>query len=378
MSREQMTRVVEFTNRHAYLDYHNNKLAGAHRYVEFPGGPARVDEVIKQATGSPEPVVYRSLADYQHAPASREKQASWEQLFGVEKFAFSKEATGEAEAAAAAFRELHHLRSKLASAIQQVRGEMDQGDVDLDYARSGLVEHMKRAMQEGATLRDLVRGMAEVSTDPAMMQTAFKLAHPTLMRVLGNDAGAYTESMKTASAGVLDREHPLLAAYANLIQTSAKMAAQRMVLTDLREKLAQVNLGIQHVKEATEATPPAAPAESVGQTLSRYAKGAWNHMDEASKFLNREGAELGKGLGGENSMAHRIGGHAGTAIAKGLPALAAAGLAYKGYQHLNALGDSRLGRAVKSFVPGTDEAMMDEMRIRQMYGADAGYPMMGY
>lgn len=366
MSREQMTRVVEFTNRHAYLDYHNNKLAGAHRYVEFPGGPARVDEVIKQATGSPEPVVYRSLADYQHAPASREKQASWEQLFGVEKFAFSKEATGEAEAAAAAFRELHHLRSKLASAIQQVRGEMDQGDVDLDYARSGLVEHMKRAMQEGATLRDLVRGMAEVSTDPAMMQTAFKLAHPTLMRVLGNDAGAYTESMKTASAGVLDREHPLLAAYANLIQTSAKMAAQRMVLTDLREKLAQVNLGIQHVKEASESSEPG------------YLRSLINHAGEASKFLNTEGAAIGRALGGDNSLLHRAGGHLGTATIKGLPALAAAGLAYKGYQHLNALGDSRLGRALKSFVPGTDEAMMDEMRIRQMYGADAGYPMMGY
>jgi hypothetical protein len=68
LSPEQVKRVIEFANTNAFLsDFH--KEGGAHKYVEFHGGPADPAEVLRDLNdGGGGNVFDRGLADYSHDP----------------------------------------------------------------------------------------------------------------------------------------------------------------------------------------------------------------------------------------------------------------------------------------------------------------------
>jgi len=370
MNREQITRVVEATNHAAYQAVHNDgKLASeGHRYVSFFGGPARLEDVIKQATGLPEPIQYRDLSDYKNAPPAHQKEASWEQVFGVEKFAFSSDAEGVPRDPALPLVPLYH---KLAVLVSEAENEVEGGDRALEMHKGQLVEEMKVAHLEGATLNDIVRALGSVSTEPAYLKVAFSMAAPHLMRAGQHTPASYADSMKTASPGVMNPEHPLRGAYAAFIGSAAKLAAARAVHAELSKDLADLRQGILQIEKMAAEDPSMAAraAEQVKKMMGAYKGFADNVGNVAGDF--------GKHMGGEGSLAHTGGKLVGTGI-KALPWLAGGALAYRGVQHARAAADSPLGRKVMSFIPGTDENQMDEMRIRQMYGAQPDYGMMGY
>lgn len=75
LSPEQVRRVVEFANVNAYLTEFN-KEGGAHKYVEFHGGPANPAEVLRDLNdGGGGTVFDRGLADYSHDPEPQKTAA---------------------------------------------------------------------------------------------------------------------------------------------------------------------------------------------------------------------------------------------------------------------------------------------------------------
>lgn len=363
-NRDQLERITSYANRHGYLDQHH-KLGSNHRYVHFDGGPARADEVIKQATGVPEPVTYRSLDDYRKPPPSYEKKASWEELFGVTKFAFSQDAEDPWEHAKKLEQDLHH-------AVKQAASTLDMEEMSLSSAKYRLVQQMKIAHEDGASLRDVVRALGSVSPDPVMMKNAFSLAHETLMRAGNHSPATYAESLKTASVmGRANPEHPLPQSYREYLQQSEKLAATRQVFSHLRDKLAELRVGI---KEAA-ATPAAVAAEKTPWSLGKLVRGGLDAVGQAGDYVSHHGAQFGKDLSGEGSVAHFLGQHSGKAI-KALPYVAAAGIGLRGYQHAQAAYNSPMAQKVMSFIPGTDANEYEQMRIQQAYsggGFGGGY-----
>lgn len=370
LNREQITRVVEATNHAAYAAVHHNaKLATeGHRYVTFEGGPARLEDVVKQATGLPEPITYRDISDYKNPPPSTAKQASWEELFGVEKFAFSADAEGIPREPA---KELVPYYHKLARLVDEAAMEVELADRDLISARQALVGEMKLAHLEGATLRDIVVGLASISPEPLFMKMAFEAAAPSLLKAGGHTPHSYAESMKVASPGTLNPEHTMLLTYGVFIQSAAKLAAARSVHEELATDMRDLKAGVLTVEKLAAENP------STAAQVAAKLKGALTSYKGFADQLGESAGEFGKTLSGEGSLAHTGGKMLGTA-AKAIPLVAGGALAYRGLQHARAAADSPLGRKIQSFIPGTDENAMDEMRIRQMYGAQPDYGMMGY
>lgn len=366
MNREQVSRVVEATNQAAYSLAHNGgKLAAeGHRVVDFPGGPARVEEVLKQATGLPEPATYRDLSDYMDPPASREKKASLEEImFGQEKVAFSWESENFLPDPCVG---LVKIARRMQVLLDSAEGAVDSYDRQLEMSEARLVDAMKVAHLEGATLNDLVRAMASVSEDPAGMKLAFRSAYPVLKQAGGHTGASYADSMKTASAGVLDKGHPLLDAYRTFLDCHLKLAAALQVKAEISGDLEVFKGAVQQVSKLAESAPAA--ATGVADRLKAVMEGYKGFAQNAGQTA--EG--VAKALGGEGSMLHGASKHVGTAV-KYAPIVPAGLLAYRGLQHARAAADSPLGRKVQSFIPGTDENLMEEQRIRQMYGANQGY-----
>lgn len=362
LNREQMARVVEATNHAAYTYTHGNKLAGeTHRYVTFAGGPARLEDVVKQATGLPEPVTYRNLSDYENPPPSQQKTASWEELFGVEKFAFSLEAEGPVVDGR---HEVKLALAQLTSALENVQGALDLEEMALDQLRPKLANAMYRAHLEGATLNDMVRGLASVDGSPDMIKAAFKIAYPQLEKL--HSPASYAESLKVASAGILNEEHPMLEVYRDLIEGSLKVASLRAAC----EELEMGRFALLEVQQKVAEMPP-----SQGAAAGAAARSA---VDRYLHFANQAGqhvGDFGEAFAGKGARG------AGTLVSgaiKAAPLLAAGAVGLRALDHGRAAMDSPLGRKIQSFIPGTDENLMASARVRQMYGADQGYMPMGY
>ncbi len=361
LGRNQVENLVHLTNQAAYLDQHK-KLAGHHRYVVLKDGPVRVEEVIKQATGLPEPVIYRSLDDYKDAPPG--KHASWEEIFpGAEKVA----AAVEDEAVSSLVE--HHFKQALYDARTQEsnwRSDIETLEVELERAKHATIEQMKNAHREGSTLNDIARAMGTVSTDPEILESTFKVAYEQLVRVGNHTADSYMASIKTASPGQLRAEGtPLCAAYEALIDTATKLAYSRKIHRLVEQKLA----ALKDVSKLASAAP--AEPGGVGASIAKHLKLNWNRIQDAGNALNRHGAAFGREMGGEGGALHWLGGHLGTPL-KVAPYAVGAGLGYKGVQHALAFADSPAGRRLQRFIPGTDEAEMDNMMIRERYGAGYG------
>jgi hypothetical protein len=227
MNREQVGQVVHLANRQSYLMKHGSQAGESHRIVEFPGGVARVEEVIKQATGLPQPTTYHDLSDYQSSPAT--KQASWEDLFGVEKFAEEAPPLPELTLEKLA-RNLHHQ-------VKEAQNELDLEQLYLDTSRHELVDQMKVAHRAGASLGEISKLLGAVDSDPGFLKAAFYHSYTDLYRVGRHTPETYEESIKQASlvVGTPNLDHPLCAAYASFIEHSVKVACVQEALRELEQ-----------------------------------------------------------------------------------------------------------------------------------------------
>lgn len=85
LSPEQVKRVVEFTNSHAYLDEFR-KEGGEHKVVEFDGGPASSSEVLKDLNDGGGGSIYDTGSDYTKPPESVVKLSSKKKLSAIERY----------------------------------------------------------------------------------------------------------------------------------------------------------------------------------------------------------------------------------------------------------------------------------------------------
>ena len=252
MSRDQMQRLVEATNQEAYRMEHTTKT-GSHRVVDFRGGLARFEDVVKQATGLPDPMTFHDMSDYLSPPAAS-KTASWDEIMGVE--GIEKKAARHVEPYSGIT--LEKLASRLEHAVEQARSEFDVAQLSMPSVRDELVGQMKRAHREGASLGEIAQLLGHVDPDPDFLKAAFELAHPVLSR--GHTEESYASSIKEAHAvGTPNLEHPLALAYRELIDASTKVAAAREVLIETEQALERV-----HEKQASFGRTVAEMGEGFG------------------------------------------------------------------------------------------------------------------
>lgn len=405
LSPEQVKRVVEFCNGDAYLQEFR-KLA-AHRVVHFDGGPADPAQVLQDLNDGGGGSVYdRGTLDYSRSPRDVHKEAAArtpeerlqrllarrgeteeefnanlktasaepadgaEQMEGMPKLpkapSLPKLAAVEStyedalwelfnngQPAHIAFAEplqpLVEVRSKLASARDQVASEIDM--LEIDYAQAGteLYGHVKQAALEGTSLADVVKAWSSVNEDPLYVKIAFRIMTPLFQRD-GVFAGydALGESlMKQASAGDTNVEHPLVTSYGEFIDALNKLANMRVLHQEFADGAEKAELLMKQ----------AASGGLVGaakQGISAASQGIDAASPAIAKFL--VGAKDAKSLA--------------PTISKGLKGTAVVGGALAGNAALQSVTDRPLVRqglgAAKSVVPGTVE--YNERRYRNQMG----------
>lgn len=244
---------------------------------------------------------------------------------------------------------LVEVRSKLASARDQVASEIDM--LEIDYAQAGaeLYGHVKQAALEGTSLADVVKAWSSVNEDPLYVKIAFRLMTPLFQRD-GVFAGydAIGESLtKQASAGDTNVEHPLVTSYGEFIDALNKLANMRVLHQEFADGAEKAELLMKQ----------AASGGLVGaakQGINAASQGIDAASPAIAKFL--VGAKDAKSLA--------------PTISKGLKGTAVVGGALAGNAALQSVTDRPLVRqglgAAKSVVPGTVE--YNERRYRNQMG----------
>ncbi len=374
LSPEQVKRVVEFTNGDAYLQEFRKE--GSHKVVHFDCGPADPAQVLQDLNDGGGGSRYdRGTLDYSRSPSAVHKEASIGQektaeaiepveglpklpkLPSLPKHAHYEDALWESFAyrqappiaMAEPLQPLVELRSKLASAVDQTESEITA--LELDYAAAGeqLYHQVKQATLEGTSLADVVHAWSSVTEEPLYVKIAFRTMMPSFKRdSLFQGYDAIGESlMKQASAGEVNQEHPLVAAYSGFVTALNKLANMRVLHQEFKQGVA-----------TTEETLKEAASGGVIGVAKRGLGAASAGIDAASPAI----AKFLVGAKDATQLA--------PTLSKGLKATGAVGAALGANAALQSVTDRPLVRsgfgAAKSLVPGTAE--YNERRYRTMTG----------
>lgn len=381
LSPEQVKRVVEFTNGDAYLQEFRKE--GSHKVVHFDCGPADPAQVLQDLNDGGGGSRYDRGSDYLRSPADVHKEASANRVVdrlektaaaaeGAEpmepptklpklpalpKLAHHEEALWasftEGEAPPIAFTEplqpLIELRSKLASAVEQTGHAINNLELDYATVSEQLYGHVKQAALEGTSLADIVSAWSSVNEDPLYVKIAFRMMTPLFKRdgiFQGYDA--IGESlMKKASAGEVNKDHPLVSSYGEFIDTLNKLANTRVL-----------NQEFAHGVEEVETQLKQAASGGIIGAAKHGLQAASSGIDAASPAIAQflVGAKDAPGLA--------------PTLSKGLKATGAVGAALGANAALQSVTDRPLVRsglgAAKSIVPGTAE--YNDRRYRTMTG----------
>lgn len=259
-SPEQVRRVVEFANTHAYLS--EFKKEGSHRIVAFDGGPADPSQVIKDLNdGGGGTVFDRGTLDYSMPPASRMKAAS--AAGGVEKTAsatpdcpheascespYEKAFWGQFEVAepklayAEPLRQLQDTYNTLKGASSQVASDIDALEVDYGDAVGQLFQHVKQAALSGYSLGDVLTAWQPVVTDETFVKAAFQELVP---RLRGNvfpsfDAIGASLSKVASQPRAVDLAHPVVTTFQEYCDVLNKLANLRELQREVDEGVGQI------------------------------------------------------------------------------------------------------------------------------------------
>lgn len=329
LSPEQVRRVVEFANTSAYLQKFASE-GPSHKVISFKGGPASFPDVIRDLNdgGSPKTASVgpsSSLHDYALPPPSPTAL-----MFR------SPELTGEVDTKlASAFaveeqvypfsdpmREALDLRDKIAGLHDEATAELSAlENVYLDCCEE-LFHEVKQASLSGVPLGHVVKAMGLVTDDPELFKVAFAVLSPRLVtnEVFRDEAAVVDSLAKTAGAGIVNPEHPMLVAFGEFCGTLQKMAATRAVRADAEQQLGILS------RFVTKAASVAAEAgAAIGEVASHLPK-AWRAATGAAARASAPAAEFGTALAGET------GGKVLGGAVKYAPHIAAALAAEEGYQ----------------------------------------------
>lgn len=239
LSPEQVRRVVEFTNTHAYLTEFK-KEGSQHKVIDFgPGGPADASDILKDLNdGGGGSVFDRGTLDYDQPPAhakvaSEHAERELVQLFGEPEAPLPFESPlGEAM----------DLRDKLASAGDHLLAQLNGLEVMYADLADRVYHQVKQASLSGTTLADVLAAWQSVSPADEYIKVAFGLFSPRLLREgVFHSLEQMTSSVdKTASVGLLNAEHPLITEFGEFCEVLAKLAEVRAARDEVLESLGQM------------------------------------------------------------------------------------------------------------------------------------------
>lgn len=247
LSPEQVRRVVEFTNTHAFLKEFN-KTAEPHKYVFFKEGLADPSEVIKDLNDGGGGTVFDSgTSDYAEPPAAikmssaravgrnldvLEKTAGVQFNRGTEADRILEEGFKLSEARELPYEnplaDIEDAQQKLASARDAATSELSELEVLFGDIQDDLYRQVKQAAAAGVPLGHIVQAWVQV-LNPEEEHIKLAFAHLGHRLVRDEVFRGYEELgsslEKTASASLLtNSEHPIVKAFAGFCATVDKMA----------------------------------------------------------------------------------------------------------------------------------------------------------
>lgn len=251
LSPEQVRRVVEFTNTHAYLTEFK-KEGTANKYVVFDGGPAEFNTVLQDLNdGGGGTVTDSGLLDYSHAPgvkqaAARASSAGLEKTASVSNpmddvlaQAFQVDEKAPPLRFAEPLADVYDARDKLATARDSYTAEISSMEIDLQAVSEELYNHVKQAALSGVPLGHVVQAWHQSleDVDPELVKSAFAILAPRLQEdVFGSWDVLGASLEKTAGAGlVANDKHPIVVAFDAYCDTVKKLASLRAARDEVLE-----------------------------------------------------------------------------------------------------------------------------------------------
>jgi hypothetical protein len=298
--------VVEFANTDAFLQEFR-KEGQDHKVIEFDGGPANYSEVLKDLNDGGGGTVFDSgTADYDAPPPNVVKTANQNRdRLGVEeaKLASALVVPEQPIPYENPLQESIELREKLAAAYDGVSSSLSSLEVHYQDVLDHLFHHVKQAALGGATLGEIVAAWSSVNEEPAFMKAAFAQLTPRLLDGgVFPSRGAIGESLtKTAAAGVVNTEHPLVSNYEEFCGTLVKLAKTRAVQKDLLASLDTVSTFIQKVAAGKGVVG------AVGKGLKELSEYAGKGGLRAGEVLFGKGTKGAKRTGEAARIATRFG-----------------------------------------------------------------------
>lgn len=288
LSPEQVKRVAEFANTSAYLDAFK-KEGAPHHVVDFPGGPADPAAILQDLNdGGGGSVFDRGTGDYDAPPktASVESEVADRELDAI---------FGATVKTALPYENPHseviELKDKLAGAEDHLQTQLD--GLEVMYADLGdrVYHQVKQAALSGVSLGDVMQAWSVVAPSPEYIKVAFSLITPRLLRdgVFHSLDAAIASVDKTASARVVNTEHPLIVEFEEFSTVLAKLAETRGAQRALRQHIAHLDNYLKQASladmygKATRASSEAGKAvgplvgKALGPTAGSLAQGLVTH-----------------------------------------------------------------------------------------------------
>jgi hypothetical protein len=355
LSPEQVKRVVEFANTHAYLTEFRKE--GAHHVVEFDGGPADASVILKDLNdGGGGTVFDRGDGDYNMPPPGTSKTASRnEDRLGIENTKLA-EAFGVGEVHlpyAEPLQESYELRDKLASAYDVCSSELSALETVFMDVCDNLYNEVKQASLNGTPLGHLLAAWQPVTSNAENIKLAFQMLTPRLIeRGIFPSREAMSDSfMQTKVAGIVNEKHPLVVHYVDFCDCLEKMAHLREASDELAANLDTMNTFLKHAVSRV--------AQLAGQALGKGVAAVPKAVGAVTRGAAKLAPEVETALGG--GKAGRL---AGTAV-KYAPHAVGALVAEDMYQRAKY---NPAGRAAKNFVmsrvPYTAENQMRQYQMQ--------------
>lgn len=305
---EQVKRVVEFANTSAYLE----KFASAgpdHKVINFDGGPASFPDVIRNLNdgsgGTPmDKVSSVHFHDYLLPPPDLEALATrnFERIGGMstklaQAFAVQEVPIPYAEP----LREASDMKDKLAGVYDQATSEIGSLETRYYDLCDLLFGQVKQASLEGVPLGHLLEVLAAANPDPVFCKEAFAVLSPRLVenQVFASHTAVAESLQKTASAGTVNTDHPLVGIYEDFCDTLTKMAATRIAQDEIAEQLDVLTVFLKTASVAQEAGKLVSEGASYIPKAWRAVTGAAARVSEpVGEFVSGAvGPEAGKWTG---------------------------------------------------------------------------------
>lgn len=380
LSPEQVRRVIEFANTHAYL-VEFRKEGSAHRVIDFDGGPADPSVVLKDLNdGGGGTVFDRGTLDYNAPPAGKSKHASLDRAVETalfEKFASSSEPHPDYPYANP-LGELLDLREKVAGMYEHSGSTLSGLETMYQDLAENLFYQVKQAAMNGYPLGDVLRAWQPFTSDPEYVKAAMAVIGP---RLLENGVFPSVEAFgasleKTGSAQTPNPAHPLVHTYQEYCQVLYKLAETRLMHEQAGAALGTINAFVQNydpeklaglnpldwVEKKMLARAASRAAEHGAHEVTR-SPGLVKSITQAASDLSHPAGEAGHGLGellfGEGSGGAKTLGNLTSTAVKYAPHMAA------GYGIYRA-AETPTGQKILNAVTGDNN--QPQMALPQGYG----------